>query len=189
METVSLVGTAPGVLSWGPCRVQSGWSHSTPCLSFPPEPAVPPGVLHHLRVPALWWLQHSTAVPSLGISGGPNAPHTTPLTQPPADAQSDTADPAQEKKKRQEREGKAKKKTKKQQKKSLWRGRRCRRAPARRPRSSRRQRVHAPHASPDTGWTLWKFKIPDGSFWVGFFIFFPCLISKATRLAVICWLP
>lgn len=45
-------------------------------------------------------------------------------------------------------------------------------APAQRPWSSRQQRVHTPHASPDAGWTLWKFKIPDGSFWVGFFFFF-----------------
>lgn len=29
----------------------------------------------------------------------------------------------------------------------------------------------APHASPDVGRTLWKFKIPDGSFWVVCFFF------------------
>lgn len=53
--------------------------------------------------------QGGTAAPSPGTSGAPNAPHTTPLTQPPADVQGDAADPALQTKK-PEREGGEKKK-------------------------------------------------------------------------------
>lgn len=55
-----------------------------------------------------------------------------------------------------------------QKQKEKPRGRRCGWAWG--PRSSRQQQVHAPHTSRDTGRTLWKFKIPDGS--LGFFFFF-----------------
>lgn len=85
--------------------------------------------------------------------------------------------PCAKKKKKRQKGGKKKPNNKP----TPWQGRRCRRAPAQRPPSSRQQRVHAPHASPGAGRTLWKFKIPDGSFWVGFFFSLPHFQGNKTR--------
>lgn len=156
-----------GHCTWGLCEVDRGgsdWSHSTPCLSLP------------WSVPFSSWLcftklcqchagpQHSTAVSGLvSALQTPQTQHLSHSHQQMVRAMLQTPCKKSQKvgkkwKKALIPQGEAEQHTQ---------------TPDQRPWSSRQQQVHAPHASPDAGWTLWKFKIPDGSFWVGFF----CLAS------------
>lgn len=107
-DTETLVVTTPGVCpKLGPLQsgVRPVMQHSVP--QFPPRVCCfPPRVKFIGVCQRRPGQQCGTAAPSLGTSGTPNAPHTTPLMQPPADVRGDATDPAQKKKKKAERGGK-----------------------------------------------------------------------------------